>query len=134
MPIGKSGAATQNALMDEVTRPQQRIEDDASGIDAVDEGIRPHHVGFFSAYDVDDTESGDMHAADDPRGVEGAKCARESFVGALPILYAVHIGPQVANPFIGQEALHEFNILLVLLEQAREIYIGFEFAHSVIHL
>jgi hypothetical protein len=27
-----------------------------------------------------------MHAADDPRGVEGAKCARESFVGALPIL------------------------------------------------
>ena len=58
MPIGKSGAATQNALVDEVTRPQQRIEDDASGIDAVDEGIRPHHVGFFGAYDVDDTESG----------------------------------------------------------------------------
>lgn len=134
MPIGKSGAATQNALVDEVTRPQQRIENDASGIDAVNEGIRPHHVGFFGAHDVDDPKPGDMHAADDPRGVEGAKCARESFVGALPILYAVHIGPQVANLFIGQEALHEFNILLVLLEQAREIYIGFEFAHSVIHL
>lgn len=62
MPIGKSGAATQNALVDEVTRPQQRIEDDASGIDAVNEGIRPHHVGFFSAYDVDDPKPGDMHA------------------------------------------------------------------------
>lgn len=87
MPIGKSGAATQNALVDEVTRPQQRIEDDASGIDAVNEGIRPHHVGFFSAYDVDDTEAGNVHAADDPRGVEGAKGARKSFVIVVQPFY-----------------------------------------------
>ena len=115
MPIGKSGAATQNALVDEVTRPQQRIEDDASGIDAVNEGIRPHHVGFFSAYDVDDTESGNVHAADDPRGVEGAKCARESFVGALPILsYFTILEYGISTPYCGSTFLQMYAIIFTL--------------------
>lgn len=82
-------------------RPHGHIEDNARFVDAAHVGVRHHIVAGCTAGDVEHAVAGDMHAADDPRAVEGPIGRAIAVIEVGPAMQARIIETDMCDRFIG---------------------------------